>query len=391
MWDWQPFCFSGAWYDRRNNLWGCLNPSLLLVTYMPTLFSPLQVGSLLLPNRIIMAPLTRCRASAGRVPNDLMLEYYMQRASAGLILSEAIAISPTAVGYPDTPGLWSTEQVAAWKKITSALHARGGHIIAQLWHVGRVSDPLYLDGKLPVAPSALAPEGHVSLVRPLKSFVTPHALTIDEIKTIIADYRQAALNAKEAGFDGVELHAANGYLVDQFLQDSTNRRTDGYGGSIENRARFLREALDALCSVWEPARVGVHLAPRGDSNSMGDSNPEALFTHVACELGQRKLAFLCVRETVADVVLGPKIKAAFGGIFIANQGYTQASGEAALAAGRADAIAFGQPYIANPDLVERFRQNAPLNTPDPQTFYPMGATDPRRGYVDYPSFEPNKI
>ena len=216
---------------------------------MPTLFDPVKIGDWSLPNRIVMSPLTRCRSSAGRVPNDLMVEYYTQRASAGLIITEATSVDPMGVGYPDTPGIWSDEQVAGWTRITHAVHEHGGRIILQLWHVGRISDPLYLDGQLPVAPSAITPEGHVSLVRPIKPFVTPRALATDELPGIVAQYRRGAENALRAGFDGVEIHGANGYLLDQFLQDSTNHRTDQYGGPIENRARLMLEVTDAAISV----------------------------------------------------------------------------------------------------------------------------------------------
>ena len=345
------------------------------------LFAPLQIGDLLLPNRLIMAPLTRCRASAGRVPNALIAEYYVQRSSFGLILSEATAISPQGVGYPNTPGIWSTEQIAGWQLVTSAVHQAGGRIFMQLWHVGRISDPFYLDGELPVAPSAIAPAGHVSLLRPAKDFVTPRALETAEIPGIIEDYRRAAENAKIAGFDGVEIHGANGYLIDQFLQDSTNHRNDAYGGSLENRARFLLEVTDAVVSVWGAARVGVHLAPRGDAHDMGDSNLSGIFHHAARELGKRQLAFLCARESHGLPALGPSLKQAFGGVFIANENFTAESARDALLSGAADAVAFGKAAIANPDLVARMQSGAPLNPPDPATFYGDGPT----GYTDYPA------
>ena len=237
---------------------------------MANLFEPIKMGDLLLPNRIIMAPLTRCRANVGRVPNDLMVEYYRQRASAGLIITEATSVSPMGVGYPATPGIWSDEQVAGWQKITTAVHQAGGRIMLQLWHVGRISDPHYLDGALPVAPSAIAAQGHVSLLRPKQAYVTPRALATEEIAGIVDAYRLGAQNAKKAGFDGVEIHGANGYLLDQFLQDGSNQRTDQYGGSIENRARLMLEVTDAVVSVWGAGRVGMHLAPRADAHSMGD-------------------------------------------------------------------------------------------------------------------------
>ena len=346
---------------------------------MSLLFDPLQLGDLILPNRIVMSPLTRCRAGAGRAPNALMREYYEQRASAGLILSEAVAVTPMGVGYPDTPGIWSAEQVEGWLPITEAVHEAGGLIFMQLWHVGRISDPVYLDGELPVAPSAIAAEGHVSLVRPLKPYETPRALETSEIPGIVTAFRQGAANAKTAGFDGVEIHAANGYLIDQFLQDGTNKRTDAYGGPIGNRARLLLEVTDAVIDVWGAGRVGVHLAPRCDSYSMSDSNPAATFGHVARELGKRRIAFIFAREAQGPGLLGPQLKEQFGGVFIANQGLT---GETAtqLLSTYADAAAFGVPFIANPDLVARLKQNAPLNTPRPELFFGGG----KDGYTDYP-------
>jgi len=347
---------------------------------MPNLFDPIQVGDLNLPNRIFMAPLTRCRAIDRRIPNELMAEYYAQRAGAGLIFSEATSISPMGVGYPDTPGIWSKEQVAGWKAITSAVHNEGGKMLLQLWHVGRISDPLYLNGALPVAPSAIRPAGHVSLVRPQKEFVTPRALETKELPGIIEEYRKGAQNAKEAGFDAVEIHGANGYLLDQFLQDSTNKRADAYGGPVENRARLMLEVADAVVSVWGRGRVGMHLAPRGDAHSMGDSNPLATFGYVARELGKRKIAFICARESTGPGRIGPQLKKLFGGTYIANEGFTKETAQAALDAGEADAIAFGKLFLANPDLPQRFAANAPLNTPDPNTFYASG----KEGYTNYP-------
>lgn len=347
---------------------------------MSILFQPLTVGALELPNRLVMAPLTRSRAGESRIPNDLMQEYYVQRASAGLIITEATAITPSAVGYADTPGIWSEEQVAGWKKITDAVRAAGGRMVMQLWHVGRISDPIFLNGELPVAPSAIKPAGHVSLVRPKKEYVTPRALTTAEVKQIVQDYRQAAINAKAAGFDGVELHGANGYLIDQFLQSKTNQRDDEYGGAVENRARLLLEVADQLIEVWGADRVGVHLAPRRDSHDMGDDNPVETFGYVAEQLGQRKIAFICAREYVADDSLAGLIKQKFGGVFIANEKLEREQAERLLELGEADAVAFGQLYIANPDLVERFKQQAELNAPNPATYYAEGAT----GYTDYP-------
>ena len=350
---------------------------------MATLFDPIVLGDLELPNRIVMAPLTRCRADEGRVPNALMAEYYAQRADAGLILSEATAVTPMGVGYPDTPGIWSDDQVRGWSNVTKAVHAAGGRIFLQLWHVGRISDPLYLNGELPVAPSAIAAEGHVSLVRPKRPYVTPRALDTEEIADIVEAYRQGAERAKAAGFDGVEIHGANGYLLDQFLQDGSNHRTDGYGGSIENRARLMLDVTDAVVSVWGAGRVGMHLAPRGDAHDMGDSDRAATFGYVARELGRRGIAFICAREHVADDRLAPSLRAAFGGVYIVNERFTLEQAEDDLRHGRADAVAFGVKFIANPDLPARLQSGAALNEPNPATFYGPGA----HGYTDYPTLQ----
>jgi 2,4-dienoyl-CoA reductase-like NADH-dependent reductase (Old Yellow Enzyme family) len=354
---------------------------------MATLFDPLVVGDWHLPNRIVLAPLTRTRASAGRVPNAMMAEYYRQRSGAGLMLTEATSVTPMGVGYPDTPGVWSDEQVAGWKLVTQAVHEAGGRILLQLWHVGRMSDPSYLNGALPVAPSAIAPAGHPSLLRPIRPFVTPRALDIDEIPEVVAAYKRGAENAQRAGFDGVEIHGANGYLLDQFLQDSSNHRTDEYGGSIENRARLMLEVTDAVVSVWGARRVGMHLAPRGDAHSMGDSNPAATFGYVAEQLGKRRLAFIAAREAVGPGRLGPELKRKFGGIYIANEGFSLETANEAIASGEADAVAFGKLYIANPDLPKRFALGATLNTPDPSTFYGTGP----HGYTDYPALDGHPV
>jgi 2,4-dienoyl-CoA reductase-like NADH-dependent reductase (Old Yellow Enzyme family) len=287
------------------------------------------------------------------------------------------------VGYADTPGIWSEDQVAGWKRITQSVHAAGGRIFCQLWHVGRISAPFFLDGALPVAPSAIAAEGFLSHVRPKLEYPAPRALEISEIPGVVEAYRKAAMNAQMAGFDGVEIHGANGYLLDQFLQDGSNHRTDDYGGSIQNRARLLLEVTDAVISVWGPEYVGVHLAPRMDSHSMGDSDRLGTFTYVARELGEREIAFICAREHQAEDWIGPKLKAEFGGVYIANEGFTKESAQAALDAGDADAVAWGKAFIANPDLVERFRQNAPLNEVDFTTLYTQG----HRGYTDYPALQ----
>lgn len=349
---------------------------------MANLFEPLKIGDLTLNNRVIMAPLTRARAIGGeRVPNALMAQYYVQRASAGLILSEATAVSPQGVGYADTPGIWSEQQVAGWKVVTDAVHAAGGKIFLQLWHVGRISDPSFLNGEAPVAPSAIAAAGHVSLLRPQRPYPVPRALALEEIPGIVAAYRKGAENAKLAGFDGVEIHGANGYLLDQFLQDGTNQRTDAYGGPVENRARLLLVVTDAAIEVWGAGRVGMHLAPRRDSHDMSDSDPAATFGYVARELRKRGIAFICAREAVGDDSLGPLIKKEFGGIYIANEKMDKDSAQRIIAAGQADAVAWGQAFIANPDLPRRLREDAPLNAAKPETFY--GAT--AAGYTDYPA------
>jgi 2,4-dienoyl-CoA reductase-like NADH-dependent reductase (Old Yellow Enzyme family) len=299
------------------------------------------------------------------------------------MLTEATSVSPMGVGYPDTPGIWSPEQVEAWKLSTQAVHEAGGRILLQLWHVGRISDPFYLAGKLPVAPSSIAATGHVHLLRPERPFVTPRALERDEIPGIVDAYRVGAENAQRAGFDGVEIHGANGYLLDQFLQDSVNRRADDYGGSIENRARLLLEVTDAVTAVWGPRRVGMHLSPRGDLYSMGDSNPAATFGYVAEQLGERGIAFIAVRESLGPDRIGPELKRKFGGIYIANEGFSFETGNEVIASGEADAVAFGKLFIANPDLPRRFATQAPLNPPDPGTFYGTGP----QGYTDYPALQ----
>ncbi len=352
---------------------------------MTTLFDPLHIGDLHLANRIVMAPLTRLRAADPvHVPNTIMAEYYAQRASAGLLISEGVPVSPDGVGYQNVPGLWSDEQVAGWKLVTDAVHQAGGRIVAQLWHVGRISDPSLLDGRTPVAPSAIAAGGNVSLLRPQRPFVVPRALSVEEIGQVVADFARAAANAKAAGFDGVTIHAANGYRLDQFLQDGSNTRTDAYGGPVENRARIVLEVVDAVKAVWSPNRVGVHLAPRSPSHSMAESQPAETFGYVARALGQRGVGFLFIREAQGDGALLPLLKREFGGAIIANDGFDQDAAQAALDSGDADAVAFGRAYIANPDLVERLQQRADLNAVDPSSLYDttgLGA----RGYTDYPT------
>jgi len=351
------------------------------------LFSPIAIGPYHLSNRLVMAPLTRMRAPES-CPTDLMTTYYEQRASAGLIISEATPISTQGVGYPNTPGIYNETQVQAWKKITAAVHAKQGHIFLQLWHVGRISHPDFHNGELPVAPSAIAPKGKAITPTGMKDFVTPRALETAEISGIIEDYKKAASNALEAGFDGIEIHSANGYLLDEFLRDGTNKRTDNYGGSIENRARFLLEVTKALISVCGADRVGVRISPSGTFNDMSDSNPEAIFVYLLEQLNPLGLAYVHIVDALegdirhgANVIKLETLRAAYKGTLIVCGGYDQARAEETLEKGLADAIAFGQLYIANPDLAERFKLNAPLNKPDSRTFY--GGTE--KGYTDYPS------
>jgi 2,4-dienoyl-CoA reductase-like NADH-dependent reductase (Old Yellow Enzyme family) len=351
--------------------------------HMTTLFDPITIGDLTLKNRIIMAPLTRARAIGGdRVPNALMAQHYAQRASAGLILTEATAVCPQGVGYADTPGIWSDAQVEGWKGVTAAVHAAGGRIFLQLWHVGRISDSSFQErNAAPVAPSAIAASGMVSLLRPQRPFPVPRALGQDELPGIVGAFRKGAENAKAAGFDGVEIHGANGYLLDQFLQDGSNARTDAYGGSIENRARLLLEVTDACIAVWGAARVGMHLAPRCDAHDMGDSDPRATFGYVARELGARAIAFICAREAIGDDRLGPYLKQQFGGVYIANEQMDKDTAGQLIALGEADAVAFGKAFIANPDLPHRLATDAPLNPVRPEWFYGASA----EGYTDYPA------
>lgn len=361
----------------------------------PDLFTPIRLGALSLPNRMVMAPMTRSRAGAGNVPTALNALYYVQRASAGLILSEGTQVSPQGVGYPNTPGIHTDAQVAGWRAVTDAVHEAGGRIMAQLWHVGRISHPsIQPGGAAPVAPSAIAAQGTVYTAEGMQPLPTPRALDLDEIPGVIAQFAEGARRARDAGFDGVEIHAANGYLLDQFLRDGTNQRTDRYGGSIANRARLLLEVTEAVIAAWSADRVGVRLAPYGTFNDIRDSDPAALFNHVAEALAPFGLAFLHVIEGVPDhgmaappagaEPLAARLRAAFKGPLMLNGGYDRASADAALAAGTADLVSFGVPFIANPDLPARFKAGAPLNTPDTATFYGGDA----KGYTDYPALEP---
>ncbi len=346
---------------------------------MATLFAPADIGDLHLPNRVVMAPMTRNRADDQDAPHDLNVEYYRQRASAGLIITEASQVSPQGKGYPRTPGIYSERQVAGWRRVTDAVHKAGGRIFLQLWHVGRISHPtLQQDGGLPVAPSAIAPEGETFTGQGMHPFVTPRALTTEEIPGVVAQFRHGAEQAKRAGFDGVELHGANGYLIDQFLRDGTNRRSDAYGGPIENRARFLKEVVEATVGVWGAARVGVRLSPTGAFNSMSDSDPARTFGHAAEMLGRHGLAYLHVVEDSGSFDWA-ELKRRFKGPYMANGGYDRARADAVLAEGRADLVSFGAPYISNPDLVERLRHAAPLAEADRSSFY----GGDHRGYIDY--------
>jgi N-ethylmaleimide reductase len=349
------------------------------------LFTPFQLGPLLLPNRVVMAPMTRNRAGAGNVPTALNAEYYEQRASAGLIVTEATQVSPQGVGYPGTPGIHTDAQVEGWRRVTDAVHRAGGRIFLQLWHVGRISHPsLQPGGALPVAPSVIAAEGQAFTTSGLQPFVVPRSLETGEIPDVVAQFGAGARHALAADFDGVELHAANGYLIDQFLRDGTNRRTDRYGGSLENRARFLLEVVEAVTAVWGPERVGVRLSPWSDFNSMHDGDPPATFGYVARALAPFGLAYLHVVEPIGVPAgaepLAAHLKAAFGGALMVNGGYTKSLAEAALARGEADLVSFAASFLANPDLPVRLARNAPLNAPDPATFY----GGDHHGYTDYP-------
>ncbi|WP_194715277.1 alkene reductase [Noviherbaspirillum soli] len=346
------------------------------------LFMPAVLGSIPLRNRIVMAPLTRSRAEAGNVPHELNARYYAQRASAGLIISEATQISSQGQGYPKTPGIHSDAQIAGWQLVTNAVHECGGKIFLQLWHVGRISHPVTLGkGEVPVAPSAIKPAGEIYTDQGMRPFVTPRALAIDEIPALIEDFRIAATNAKAAGFDGVEIHAANGYLIDQFLRDGTNKREDAYGGSVDNRARLLREVTEAVLSVWEPGQVGVRISPTNPFNDIADSSPQATFDVIVEQLNRYSLAYLHVVEDRTDGFDYQQLRQIFNGAYMANGGYQRDSAIAAIEEGSADFIAFGKLFIANPDLPQRLRLNTEFNPPREELFYAGGA----EGYDDYPS------
>ena len=354
-------------------------------------FSDYLLGALALPNRFVMAPMTRSRALAGNVPNPLAAIYYAQRATAGLLITEGTQVSPQGVGYIRTPGMHAPEQVAGWKEITEAVHKAGGRIFAQLWHVGRVSHPDFHGGALPVAPSAIAAVGEAFTINGRQKLETPRALTLSEILDVVEQFRRAAMNAKAAGFDGVELHGANGYLLDQFLRDGANHRTDRYGGSIQNRARLPLEVTDAVIGVWGPSRVGYKISPYFSMLGMSDSAPIDTFSYLARELASRRMAYLHIAEAVAGPFVAPEgtmratpvLRRLFGGPVIVNGGYNIDSANAAIAAGEADLVAFGVPFLANPDLPERWRRGAPLNAPQLEQFY----AGEEKGYIDYPTLE----
>jgi N-ethylmaleimide reductase len=353
------------------------------------LFSEHQLGDLKLANRMVLSPMTRGRAVDGNVPNPLAATYYAQRASAGLLITEASQVSPQGVGYIRTPGMHSPAQVAGWKKVTEAVHRAGGTIFAQLWHVGRVSHPDFHNGAVPVAPSALPVDGEAFTSNGKVKIVTPRALERHELPGLVGQFQTAAENAKAAGFDGVELHGANGYLLDQFLRNGSNHRTDAYGGSIQNRARFPLEVVEAVIDVWGAERVGYKLSPHFAGHSMSDSNPVETFSYLAAKLNSLQLGYLHIGEAIAGPMAAPAgtvhvtpiLRDLFDGTVIVNGGYDAQSGNAAIARGEADLVAFGVPFLANPDLPARYRQGAPLNAPDQATFY----AGEENGYIDYPS------
>ena len=353
---------------------------------MSDLFTPLQVGALTLPNRILMAPLTRCRADANHVPTAIMAEHYSQRASGGLLIAEATMAMEGNSSFWMEPGIYSDAQVQGWKAVTDAVHAKGGRIFLQLWHGGRACHPLLNGGAQPVAPSALPIVGdEVHTPEGKKPYVTPRELSDDEIPGIIAGFKKAAENAKAAGFDGVEVHGANGYLLDEFLRDGANKRTGPYGGPIENRARLLLEVTAAVCEVWGSDRVGVRISPLNSYNSMIDSDPVGLTTYVSKKLSELNIAYLHVMradffQAQSGDVLTPA-HANFKGVLISNMGYTADEATKAIADGSLDAVAFGTSFLANPDLPARIKAGAPLNAPNPATFYTPGPV----GYTDYPA------
>ena len=346
------------------------------------LFLPYELGDLALTNRLVMAPMTRSRAVAGNVPNPLAVTYYAQRASAGLIVTEATQVSPQGVGYIRTPGIHSDDQVNGWKAVTDSVHKAGGKIFLQLWHVGRISHPDFHGGELPVAPSAISPGGEVITPTGNKQRVTPRALELDEIPGIVEQFRTGAENAKRAGFDGVEIHGANGYLLDQFTRDGANKRTDAYGGSVANRARLPLEVTRAVIEVWGAERVGYRISPTGTFNTMSDSGPVATFSYLTDELNKLGLGYLHVVDPIAAPKrVAPILREIFENTFVVNGGFDFAQGNDAIVRGDTDLVAFGVPFLANPDLPRRFEEAAKLNPADQATFY----VGEEKGYVDYPA------
>lgn len=346
------------------------------------LFEPVALGAHRLANRVVMAPMSRNRAGGNDAPTELTALYYRQRAAAGLIVTEASPISPAGRSSLHAPGIYSTVQVAGWRRVCDAVHAEGGKIFLQLWHAGRISHPsIQPEGQLPVAPSAVAAVGTLNTGAAVAPFVVPRAAATGEVTDLVAQFGAAADKARSAGFDGVEIHAANGYLIDQFLRDGSNRRSDEYGGPIENRARFLLAIVDAVTSSWSADCVTVRLSPASPYNSMSDTEPQRCFGFVAEALGRRGLAALHVDETPSVPFDFDSFRRRYRGTYIANAGYDRRHAEAAIAKGHADLVSFGAAFLANPDLVERFRLDAPLNAPDPATFY--GGDE--RGYTDYPT------
>jgi N-ethylmaleimide reductase len=345
---------------------------------------PVTLHGAKLPNRMVMAPMTRGRAGVERTANALMAEYYAQRAAAAFIVTEGTAISAQGYGWMGSPGIYTEAHSAGWTRVTDAVHLRGGRIFLQLWHTGRVSHPDFLDGGTPIGPSAVAANGNAQTKSGKKPYVVPRAMTEKDIRTTVQDFARASIRARDAGFDGVEIHAANGYLVDQFIRDGSNQRTDAYGGTVRKRLRFLMEVTEAAAMAWSAERVGVRLSPASNFNDMSDSNPAETFTQAADSLGSLRLAYLHVVENVSEAQriqrIAPSMRAAFGGRFILNGGYDATTGAAALERGEADLIAYGKHFLANPDLVERFKHGASLNSPDSGTFY----TDGAQGYTDYP-------
>lgn len=355
------------------------------------LFELFQLGELTLANRMVMAPMTRNRAGKDGIVSPMMVDYYQQRASAGLIITESSPVSPDGIGYPGTPGIYTDTHAASWQRLTDAVHAEGGHIFAQLQHCGRISHPSLLpDNALPVAPSALRPMGQAVTYTGMQDFETPRALDTGEISGIVEQFRRGAEIAKRAGFDGVEVHGANGYIIDQFLRDGSNQRTDAYGGNIQNRMRFLNEIIDAVCTVWPAQRVGVRLTPENSFNSMSDSNPQVHFEYIVEQLSLRKLAYVHVLEgdmmTKIRTVDYRALRSKFAGTYIANNGYDLVRAQAAVRNGAANLVAFGIPFLSNPDLVRRYRENLPLNESDQSTFYGGGEA----GYIDYPLYRGDK-